>query len=99
MDVVILMLLAALALQVADIVTTHTILKRGGYERNPVVRLFMKAGRGWMVPKLALFAAPTWFVMWFGFSMEQKVIYFVAAIAGLALVVFNNVTVLRRMGS
>lgn len=41
--------------QLLDAITTNIIIRQGGYEKNPVMRWFMKVfGRLWWWPKLAL---------------------------------------------
>lgn len=48
-------LIAYIMANLADIVSTNKVLRRGGRELNPVMRWAMeKFGKFWVVPKLAL---------------------------------------------
>lgn len=43
------------ALQIADVVTTSRVLRNGGWETNPIVRMLMRCcGAWWWLPKLVL---------------------------------------------
>lgn len=45
----------------ADILSTNYLLRRGGRELNPVMRWAMdKFGKAWVIPKLALAGAGLW---------------------------------------
>ena len=81
------------ALQVPDILSTNAILARGGRELNPVVRAFMRLGRWWWLPKVAVCAWAAWLIAAMG------VVEAVACLAVLnviyLLVVVSN---LRQLG-
>lgn len=47
----------AIALQVADVITTNAVIRTGGVELNPVVKFFMDvAGKQWWTIKIPVVA-------------------------------------------
>jgi hypothetical protein len=83
-------LLAFIAASVADVLTTLSVLKRGGYERNPIYGKHPSAARLWTIKAASVAVV--------GF-MAYRYPHLWPVIAGLgvaiALVAFNNHRLMR----
>ena len=88
------LLAAFLLLQLADGWTTHQILKRGGYERNPLVRMAMDTLG--VVPALMLYKVLGCVAGWLVYSTGT--LWAMALITVfMAGIIVNNELVLRRL--
>jgi hypothetical protein len=93
------LLFAILAgLNVADVVLTLAILKKGGGELNPAMRFFIaRLGRvvGLVVPKIAVIAAAVAGILLLG-SHPIYIAALIALCVVYAVIVINNFRVLKR---
>jgi hypothetical protein len=86
----------AVLVGLADWWTTNRVIGQGGSELNPVMRLAMKLGRWWVVPKMAIHLGIAWAVV----TMDHSWVTGAAALAmaANALVVVNNYRQIRPNG-
>lgn len=91
----ILLAVALVALQIPDIVTTNQIIKAGGRELNPLVRLLMKLGALWWVPKFVVAVVCAWIFITAGDEDNRWAM--IAVVAIYLAVVFSNYRQVRRL--
>jgi hypothetical protein len=79
------MLLAFVAIQIADVYSTNRVLSAGGWEANPIVASAIAGlGAWWWLPKLGLMVACA------AFMSRWPVRYVAIATALMGVVVVNN---------
>ena len=88
------LLAAFFLLQLADGWTTHEILKRGGYERNPLVRMAMETLG--VVPALLLYKVLGCVAGWLVYSTGTLWAMGMITVF-MAGIIVNNEMVLRRL--
>ena len=88
------LLAAFLLLQVADYATTHRILKLGGYERNPLVRMAMDTLG--VIPALLLYKTLGCIAGWLVYSTGTLWAMGMITVFMLGIVV-NNWMVIRKL--
>ena len=89
------LLAAFFVLQVFDGWTTHEIIRRGGYERNPLVRMAMETLG--VIPALMLYKALGCIAGWLVYSTGTLWAMWIIVIFMVGIVV-NNEMVIRRLG-
>jgi len=81
--------IAAIVLEVLDVLSTYHMLAHGGHEQNPIVAWFMQVlGNAWPVCKLPEIALI--FILWAFAPRPIALICLSVAVAGYSFVVWHN---------
>ena len=87
--IVSLLAIAAMSLEVTDVLSTYHVLSRGGHEANPIVEWFMEVlGEAWPLCKLPEVAVI--FILWAFAPRPIALICLGLMVAGYSFVVWHN---------
>lgn len=91
--------IALILLQVADAGTTYYVIKRGGYEANPILnrlnnwlRGYTNAKWAWLFLSKVFVAVAAWYLASTGQTLQLAAVTLV-----YGYIIFNNIKVIRRI--